>query len=251
MPDQPPSVPSVTGLAAVPPGPARPWLCCVLPMFVFSLGGMLEPVPSAAGPAGQLGIPYSAYPVVYSLKMAATAFAIGWCWPSLRPWLGRPRWWPPLVGLGLVVPWIVLASLQRHAGWAEALGERSGFNPFGGPLGDTASAWSFLAVRAIGLVILVPLLEELFLRGFLMRYVIDTRFWEVPFGVPTAAALVACSVYAVATHPAEAFAAIGWFGIMSGVAAATRQPIDCILAHAATNLALGCYVLGTGSWWLL
>jgi hypothetical protein len=38
---------------------------------------------------------------------------------------------------------------------------------------------------------------------------------------------------------------------MSGVAAATRRPIDVILAHAATNLALGIYVVATSSWWLL
>jgi hypothetical protein len=35
------------------------------------------------------------------------------------------------------------------------------------------------------------------------------------------------------------------------VAAATRRPIDAILAHAGTNLALGCYVLATGNWWLM
>ena len=36
-----------------------------------------------------------------------------------------------------------------------------------------------------------------------------------------------------------------------GVAASTRKPIDCILCHAATNLALGGYVLATDSWRLM
>lgn len=232
-------------------GPVYPWRCCLLPMVVFMAGGLVEPVPSASGAAGWLGIPYSAYPVVYSLRLAATAAAVAWCWSALRPWLGRPRWWPPLLGLGLVIPWVVLASLQRQAGWGTDLGERSGFDPFASLPYGPAAAWGFLAVRGIGLVILVPLVEELFLRGFFMRYIIEERFWEVPFGTLTIGSLAACMIYAVTTHPGEAVAAAGWFAIGSGIAAATRQPIDCILAHAATNLALGSYVLATGSWWLL
>jgi CAAX prenyl protease-like protein len=116
---------------------------------------------------------------------------------------------------------------------------------------DTLSAWAFLAVRGLGPVVVVPIIEELFLRGFLMRYVIKEEFWQVPFGLLTAASAAACTVYAVATHPGEAIAAVGWFAIVSGIAAATRRPIDCILCHAATNLALGAYVLATGEWWLV
>jgi hypothetical protein len=80
---------------------------------------------------------------------------------------------------------------------------------------------------------------------------VNEDFWQVPFGTLTAAAAGACAAYAVATHPAEAVAALGWFAIVSGIAASTRQPIDTILAHAATNLALGAYVLATGAWWLM
>jgi CAAX prenyl protease-like protein len=251
MPHQRASTPPVSGNDVGGDGPAHPWHCCLLPLVVFMAGGLVEPVPSASGAAGWLGIPYSAYPVVYSLRLAATAAAVAWCWSALRPWLGRPRWWPPLLGLGLAIPWVVLATLQRQAGWGTDLGERSGFDPFASLPYEPAAAWGFLAVRGIGLVILVPVVEELFLRGFFMRYVISERFWEVPFGTLTVGSLLACMIYAVTTHPAEAVAAAGWFAIGSGIAAATRQPIDCILAHAATNIALGGYVLATGSWWLL
>ena len=93
--------------------------------------------------------------------------------------------------------------------------------------------------------------EELFLRGFLLRYVIDEDFWKVPFGTLTFPVAGACLFYAVASHPAESVAAAGWFAVVTGIAAATRRPIDTILAHAATNLALGAYVLLTANWWLL
>jgi CAAX prenyl protease-like protein len=112
-------------------------------------------------------------------------------------------------------------------------------------------AWAFLGIRCLGLVVIVPIAEELFVRGFLMRYAIEEKFWMVPFGSLTFVSAGACLLYGIASHPAEAVAAVGWFAIVSGIAAATRKPIDCILCHAATNLALGAYVLATGAWWLL
>jgi len=144
----------------------------------------------------------------------------------------------------------VLVSLQREADWASGLGGRAAYNPFAdGSAG--LWGWSFLAIRAIGLIAVVPLVEELFLRGFLMRYVIHEDFWTVPFGRLTFAAAGVCLCYAAASHPSECVAAVGWFAIVTGIAAATRRPIDTILAHAATNLALGAYVLLTANWWLL
>lgn len=232
-------------------GPKRPFFTCVVPFAVFILGGLLEPVPSGGGLAGLAGLPYDAYPIVYFLRVCATVAAIAICLPNLAGWLGRPAWWPPVLGVALVVPWIVLAGLQRESGLASVLTERSGFNPFEQFGDDSWQGRAFLAVRFFGLAAVVPLVEELFLRGFLMRFVIREEFWKVPFGTLTLASATACTAYAAVTHPAELAAAVGWFAIVSGIAAATSRPIDCILAHAGTNLALGIYVLATGAWWLL
>ena len=188
--------------------------------------------------------------MIYAGRLVATAVALAWVWRPIRDWVGRTTWWPIPLGLLLVIPWIVLAALQRESGFVPTAMERSAFDPFTHFASPTA-AWAFLAVRFLGLVVLVPIVEELFLRGFLMRYAIDERFWTVPFGKLTLASTAACLGYAVATHPAEAAAAVAWFAVVSGVAAATRRPIDAILAHAATNLALGIYVVATKSWWLL
>jgi CAAX prenyl protease-like protein len=222
-----------------------------VPFAVFLAGGLLEPTRSGDGLAGALGIPFAAYPLFYSLRIAATLVAIAWSWSPIRRWVGRPTWWPPVVGLALVVPWVVLASLQRDAGWAAGAGERAAFNPFAACNESAMPPWAFGAIRAVGLIVVVPLVEELFLRGFLMRYVINEDFWNVPFGTLTFSAAAACLLYAVASHPAECVAAAGWFAVVTGIAAATRRPIDTILAHAMTNLALGAYVLMTDSWWLL
>ncbi len=234
-------------------GPTEPWLSCAAPLAVYMAAGFLEPTASGGGLAGSLGIPLAAYPVLYGIRIVAVGLVIARALPNLRPWLGRPTWWPPILGVALVIPWVILAGLQRDAGWTFGMGERSGYDPFDvANLGSAPSmAWAFLAMRAIGLVVMVPIAEELFLRGFLMRYAIEEKFWRVPFGTLTLASAAACLFYAAVSHPAEAVAAVGWFAIVSGIAAATARPIDCILCHAATNLALGVYVLSTKTWWLV
>jgi CAAX prenyl protease-like protein len=220
-------------------------------MVAFLAIGSFEPGRAGGGLAGMVGITGDRYPVVYAIRVAATLLLLAWAWPGLRGWLGRPTWWPPLLGLALVVPWVILARLQHDAGWLLGGTERAGFDPFLWYGANSRLAWVYLAVRGLGLVVLVPIIEELFLRGFLMRFVIREDFWKVPFGTVTAAAAGACAVWAVAGHPAEAVAAVGWFAMVTGIAAATRKPIDCILAHAATNLALGVYVVASGNWWLM
>jgi len=246
-----PDATAAAGAGSVGPtdhGPSRPWLTCAVPMLVYLVAETLL----AGGESGKPlvpGLPAVSYPIAYLVKLAATLVAVAVVWPHLKPWVGRPRWWPPLLGVALVVPWVVLAWLQREAGWGGT--GRSSFDPFAHFAADPRQAWAFLAARWLGLVVAVPIVEELFLRGFLMRFVIDEKFWKVPFGLLTPAAAGACALYAAISHPAEAVAAVGWFAIVSGIAAATRQPIDCILAHAGTNLALGAFVLATGNWWLM
>lgn len=262
----PPGNPSPGAPAGRPNhGPDHPWESCVWPFIAFMALGTLEPTPSGDGLAGSLGIPYSAYPAVYALRLAVTIALVAWQWPNIRRWLGRPVWWAPLLGVLLVIPWVVLATMQREAGLADWLdrllgavgfgaggtGERAAFNPFEAWGKDSATTFAYLALRGLGLVVVVPLVEELFLRGFLMRYVVDEEFHTVPFGTLTGAAVGVCAFYAVGTHPGEAVAALVWFGIVSGITAATRQPIDGILAHAGTNLALGAWVLWSGQWWLV
>lgn len=247
---RPPASESV-GTLPTDHGPRSPLVTCLAPLVAYMVAGTLLPSREGGGLAGTLGIPFSAYPWIYALQVAATLLAIGWCGRDLATWLGRPSWWTAAAGVALVVPWVALAILQRDSGWGFGFGAREGFNPFAA-FGDTsAAARLFVALRLVGLVVAVPIAEELFVRGFLTRYVVNEEFWRVPFGTLSAVVLAAAAVYGVATHPPEALAAAVWFPSVNWIASRTRQPIDCILAHAGTNLALGAYVLATGSWWLM
>jgi uncharacterized protein len=110
----------------------------------------------------------------------------------------------------------------------------------------------FIAVRALESTILVPIIEELFWRGWLMRWAIRSDFESVPVGKYTA-----FSFWAVALLFASEHGPYWDVGLIAGVAynwwcVRTRNLADCVLAHAVTNTLLAVYVLRFDRWqyWL-
>jgi CAAX prenyl protease-like protein len=232
-------------------GPSDPWAACLTPMVVFLGLGLIEPSREGKGLAASLGISYEFYPVIYAIRVAITLLLLWRAWPSIRAWLGKATWWVPILGVILVVPWVWLSLLQREGKWITGDTGRVGFDPVEFYGDDVGSLWAYYLLRGLGLIVVVPIVEEFFLRGFLLRFVIRENFWNVPFGTVSGAVLATCALYAVGSHPAEAVAAVVWFFAVTWVCWKTRQPIDAITVHAATNLALGLYVIKTGAWWLL
>ena len=112
-------------------------------------------------------------------------------------------------------------------------------------------AGAFLAIRFAGLVAVVPLIEEFFLRGFLMRFVMADRWWEVPFGQVNTTAILAGTLFPMIMHPGELLAAAVWFSMVTWLMARTRNIWDCVVAHAVTNLLLGIYAVSFNQWQLL
>jgi hypothetical protein len=105
-----------------------------------------------------------------------------------------------------------------------------------------------LALRTARAALLVPVLEELFWRGWLPRWVQDTRFERVPLGRYTPFAFWATAALFAAEH--------GPFwevGLAAGVVynwwmRRTRSLGDLILAHGVTNLVLSLWVIGRQDW---
>ncbi len=105
-----------------------------------------------------------------------------------------------------------------------------------------------LASRTIRAVILAPIIEELFWRGWLMRWLIDSNFTKVPLG-----AYAARSFWITALLFASEHGPYWEVGFVAGVAynwwvIRTKSLADCILAHAVTNLVLSGYVIFAGRW---
>ena len=158
-----------------------------------------------------------------------------------------------LVGLAAFVVWIgpdLIAPNWHHF----ILFDNS---VMGHPAGNTPPASKndplFLAIRIAVSVIAVPLLEELFWRGWLMRWLIDSnRFESVALGAYTPLAFWATALLFASEHGSF------WdVGLAAGVIynwwlMRTRNLWDCILAHAVTNGVLAAWVIYAGQWqyWL-
>ncbi len=250
---------------APPPGwrgllARHPWLPFVLPLAVYMLAGSLEPTPREPGGAAiGLNIPYSSYPWMYAAKLVLTLVAVVAVLPGYAEFTFRVSWLALVVGAVGAVVWVGLCKLQLEErllvplglGNILGLGERSAFNPFEEYAGRPAAVWSYLAVRMLGLAALVPVIEEFFLRGFVMRYVMARNWWRVPFGEVDATAVVVGTVVPMLMHPGELFAAAVWFSMVTWLMVRTRSIWDCVVAHAVTNFLMGVYVVFSGDWWLV
>jgi CAAX prenyl protease-like protein len=229
--EQPPATPT-SSRAIVP---------YVIPMFGYLVLTTLEgSLPSAAGGASPFW-----YPLAYTAKVAIVAALMWAChstWRDLKPWPGG-RAIALAVALGLAVT-VVWVGLDGFYPTFAMLGTRAGFDPGSLP---PAVRWPFVAVRLVGLVVLVPIFEELFWRSFLIRWLIAEDFTKVPIGRVTPLAAVVSSVIFGAVHPE-------WLpGVLTGLVWAwllrrTASVSACVVSHATANLALGLYVLTTGDW---
>ena len=109
-----------------------------------------------------------------------------------------------------------------------------------------------LALRTVRAALLVPVVEELFWRGWLMRWLISPAFQKVPMGAYQAGAFWISAALFASEHGAY------WdVGLAAGVIynwwmIRTRSLGDLILAHAVTNACLSAYVIAAGKWeyWL-
>jgi CAAX prenyl protease-like protein len=150
--------------------------------------------------------------------------------------------WLLALGSGLLVLVLWIGAEKQ----VSQLGDGGGFNPH-------AFGWSFsgtfllAAVRLAGAALVVPVMEELFWRSFMMRYLIDRDFDTIALGTFTWFSFLGTAVLFGFEH----------FRLLPGIAAGLiyggllvyRKKISlCIVSHAVTNLGLGLYVLFTGSW---
>jgi len=143
------------------------------------------------------------------------------------------------VGLGVFALWI-----QLDAPWMTIGAPSAVFTPL------TAAGtidWPLAAVRWVGATLVVPVMEELFWRSFLMRWIERPVFEGVdPQRVGTKAIVLSTFVFVLAHTMWLAAIVAGlaytWLYVRSGK---LWLPV---IAHAATNGALGAWVVTTGNW---
>jgi CAAX prenyl protease-like protein len=158
------------------------------------------------------------------------------------------------VGLAGIAVWIVLCHLDLESSLRAFLpawlrpAERASFNPFE-RIGDPFARCVFIVIRVIGLVVLVPVVEELFWRGFLIRWLISPNWQQQKPGQFTWFSFAAVTLLFALAHR-EWLAAAVYGGLLNGLWYWKRDLWNCVVAHAISNLVLAGYILATGNWQL-
>ena len=182
---------------------------------------------------------------VYAVTVLVVGGLLAWWWrdygelsTQLRPTL-REAGLAILVGVLVFGLWIKLDAPWMQLGEATA--------PFV-PLDVQGELmWPLIGVRWIGAALLVPVMEELFWRSFLMRWIENAQFEAVlPQRVGLKAVLLSTFVFMLAhtlwLAAIIAGLAYAWLYVRSGK---LWLPV---IAHAVTNGLLGVWVVMTGNW---
>jgi uncharacterized protein len=153
-----------------------------------------------------------------------------------------------LLGVGVFVLWV--APDLAFSGWrAHWLFQ----NPVTGTLESTLppearADWLALTLRIARAAVVVPIVEELFWRGWLMRWIINPDFEKTPLGTYAHGAFWITALLFALAHGAY------WeVGFLTGAVynwwmVRTKSVSDLILVHAVTNACLAAFVLATGRW---
>lgn len=216
--------------------PALPW---VLPFALYMAFLMLEGVVSKSSYAS---VAFDAR-LIYPCKVACVALLLIFFWRryeelakfSLRL---HEALWSVVVGVVVFLLWI---NLDQD--WM-SLGHAAGYDPRN--LSGNID-WQLALPRLLGAAMVVPVMEELFWRSFVLRWVAHPEFINVsPARVGMRALLISSVMFGV-EHTLwlagiVAGLAYGWLYMKS------KNLWAPVLAHATTNGMLGLWVLHTGQW---
>jgi len=222
-----------------PPQRCESLFAHVVPMIVFIL--LLGGINLFQRPTGSLWVTapeFWTYPLQTLLCAGLLFFFRGeYEFHSLRqPW--------HLLAIGLLVflLWIAPQQILHFPP------RRGGFNPellSFSPL----LYWGTLLFRFLRLVVVVPLVEEIFWRGFLLRFLISEKFESVPFGSFSWLSFAVVTIAFAFSHASADWpAALVTGALYNLVAYRTRSLLSCIVTHALTNLTLGLWIVATRQW---
>lgn len=238
-----------TFISSAEPAGSAPALARIVPFAVYLFFIFIADVLARLG--------YGAQEIrwLYAVKTGAVLAALFWYrrhYTELAPGRGvdRDRAAAPgrpgaaalaasvLAGLAVFVLWIGL-----DAGWMQ-IGSSPGFDPRGA---DGAVDWTLVAVRIAGAALVVPVMEELFWRSFLLRWL------HCPDFLPVVPAFVTLKALAISVLLFGFEHNLWLAGIVAGLAYSllymrSGNLWTAILAHGVTNGALGVWIVATGNW---
>jgi exosortase E/protease (VPEID-CTERM system) len=227
-----------------PAAPGRaldPTAAHLVPLLSVLLAGMLFEAVSTKPDA------------LYPLGVLVGAAALAYSWRSIDGLGRRPltdgeavgrggAWWAASTGVVVFAVWIGLEIVTPAARRATDPRESLAGLPEW-----ALAAW--VAFRLLGSVVVIPVVEEIAFRGYLLRRIMSPEFRAVPPRHFSVTAILVSSVVFGLLH--EQWLAGTLAGAAYALAYGRRGRIgDAILAHAVTNGLIGITAFATGKWQL-
>ena len=247
--------------APVAPDPSRRALLAYAgPFFLFvllnGLPGLVRPAAITADtPLWRAAPELWTYPLQTLLCAGMLLYYRREYPPARLPF--SPAIFSVVVGMIVFAIWVSPQAIFHAAPRLE-----DGFDPtrlLGDPSaseGGNAIYWVTVAMRFLRLVAVVPVVEELFWRAFLLRYLVPEVFHQhrddflsVPFGTWSPMSFGVVTAGFMLEHSWRDYPAALITGLLYNlVAIRTRNLPACVTAHAVTNALLGGYVMYTHQW---
>jgi len=182
---------------------------------------------------------------IYGVTVLLVGGLLGWFWREYGELVRQT--WPsgPEIALAVATGVVVFALwIHLDAPWMTLGSPAASFLPLDA---QHALIWPLVAVRWVGATLIVPVMEELFWRSFVMRWVQSPQFEALlPQRVGLKAVVLSTFVFTLAhtlwLAAVIAGLAYAWLYVRTG-----RLWVP-VIAHAVTNGALGVWVVATGNW---
>ncbi len=226
---------------------SRPQLPYLIPFLAF----MLFMIPGSFGHFA--GIDWKElwktyHPLIYAAKTIAAAImlAVFWRYYTKIRWTHLPL--GVLVGLVGTVVWVGLEYASQAIGLSTRPAAADMYIPTD-QIHDPMWRYTFYFIRIAGPTLVVPVMEELLFRDFLMRALIrGSRFQEVAIGTFTWGSLLGvAAMFGILGHIQRPSGVA--YGLMMGLLLIRTKSLGaCIVAHGVTNLTLYLYVIYFGDW---
>lgn len=162
--------------------------------------------------------------------------------------LGIAFWLLP----AMAYDWLGLTG--KTTGVLAALGvdaRADGFDP--GVFENPAAWWSAVVLRFLRAAVVVALVEEIFWRGFIMRYVCDWEgdYWKQPFGKASwKSYLIVTGLFMIAHAPVDYAGAFVYGSLTYLLCVWSKNLGACVIMHAVANFLMGLYIMATGKFGL-
>jgi CAAX prenyl protease-like protein len=177
--------------------------------------------------------------LLYPIKTILVSASLGYFWYAYKQEIRFTFSWLAVIsGVVVFFIWVLPEGLYPQIGHSE-------FNPY-----DQASGYGvyfLIAFRLVGAALIVPIMEELFWRSFVLRYAIKSDFKSVPLGQFSWFSFIFTSLLFGFEHHRWLVGIVAGM-VYAGVLYRRRKLFDPILSHAITNFLLGLYVLSTHQW---